>query len=57
MRLDVTHADIWAAGVRDWPGGLPEKLYALFRGGVGLEFLVARCEQAWPGISVAHWKG
>jgi len=42
MKLKVSRVDVWAATIRDRPGGLAEKLSALSRAGVNLEFVIAR---------------
>ncbi len=38
MKLDVTRTQVWAAGVRDEPGALAEKLEALHQAGANLEW-------------------
>jgi hypothetical protein len=42
MKLKVSHVDVWAATIRDRPGGLAEKLSALSRAKANLEFVIAR---------------
>ncbi len=42
MKLKVNRVDVWAATIKDRPGGLAEKLSALSRAGVNLEFVIAR---------------
>jgi len=42
MAMKVTRVDIWAAGIKDTPGGLNEKLDALSAAGAQLEFVLAR---------------
>ena len=52
MKLDVSRVDVWAASIKDRPGGLAEKLDALARAGVDLEFAIARREPKKPGTGV-----
>ena len=52
MKLDITHADVWAASIEDQPGGLSEKLNVLSQAGVNLEFLIARRAPEKPGTGV-----
>ena len=52
MKLDVTRVDVWAAGIKDRPGGLAEKLDALAKAGANLEFAIARREPKKPGTGV-----
>lgn len=42
MKLDVSRVDVWAASIKDHPGGLAEKLDALAQAGANLEFVIAR---------------
>jgi hypothetical protein len=42
MKLRVSHVDVWAATIRDRPGGLAEKLSALSKAKANLEFIIAR---------------
>jgi len=42
MKLDVTRVDVWAASMKDRPGGLAAKLDALAQAGANLEFVIAR---------------
>jgi hypothetical protein len=42
MKLDVSRVDVWAAGIKDRPGGLAQKLEALAQAGANLEFVIAR---------------
>jgi len=42
MKLQISRVDVWAAGLKDRPGALAEKLDALNQAGVNLEFLIAR---------------
>ena len=46
MKLQVTKEDVWAASIKDRPGGLNEKLEALAAVGVNLEFVIARRQDA-----------
>jgi hypothetical protein len=42
MKFKVSRVDVWAATIKDRPGGLAEKLSALSRVGANLEFVIAR---------------
>ena len=42
MKLKVNRVDVWAATIKDRPGGLAEKLSALSKAGVNLDFVIAR---------------
>ena len=42
MKVDVNHVDVWAASIKDRPGGLAEKLDVLAQANVDLEFIIAR---------------
>lgn len=42
MKLKVAKEDVWAATIKDRPGGLNEKLEALAAVDVNLEFVIAR---------------
>jgi hypothetical protein len=42
MKLKVSHVDVWATTIKDRPGGLAEKLSALSKAKVNLEFVIAR---------------
>lgn len=42
MKLDISRVDVWAAGIKDRPGGLAEKLEQLAKAGVNLQFVIAR---------------
>jgi hypothetical protein len=52
MKLKVTKTDVWAAMIKDQPGGLAEKLQTLARAGVNLEFLIGRRAPDRPGQGV-----
>ena len=52
MDLDITRVDVWAAGIKDEPGGLARKLDALSGSGANLEFLIARRAPEKPGEGV-----
>ena len=52
MKLDISRADIWAASIKDHPGGLDEKLKKLAESGADLEFLIARRAPNKPGTGV-----
>ena len=53
MKVDVSYVDIWAATIDDEPGGLAEKLDALAKADVDLEFVSARRTPEEPGKGVA----
>ena len=42
MKLKINRADVWAATIKDRPGGLAEKLSALSKAKADLEFVLAR---------------
>ena len=42
MPLKVSRVDVWAASIKDKPGGLAAKLVALADAGVNLEFVISR---------------
>ncbi|NLF16430.1 MAG: amino acid-binding protein [Lentisphaerae bacterium] len=52
MKLDVTRTQVWAAGVKDEPGALAEKLEALHQAGANLEYALARRAPEEPGQGV-----
>jgi len=52
MKLDVTRVNVWAASIKDEPGGLAGKLDALAEAGANLEFVIARREAKKPGTGV-----
>jgi len=52
MKLDVARVDVWAASIKDRPGGLAEKLDSLAQTGVNLEFVIARRRPEKPGTAV-----
>ena len=52
MRFKVQRIDTWAASLEDKPGGLADKLDALAKAGVSLEFLIARRSPENPGQGV-----
>ena len=52
MKLDVSRVDVWAASIKDRPGGLAKKLDALAQAGADLEFAIARRESKKPGTGV-----
>ena len=52
MKLDITQVDVWAAAIKDKPGGLAQKLDALAKAGVNLEFLISRRTPEKPGGGV-----
>jgi hypothetical protein len=52
MALKTERVDTWAAAIEDEPGALSEKLSALSRAGVNLEFVIARRAPDKPGTGV-----
>jgi hypothetical protein len=52
MALTVERVDVWAASIKDQPGGLAEKLAPLAEAGADLEFVVARRAPDKPGAGV-----
>lgn len=42
MKMKVSKTDVWAAAITDRPGGLAEKLGALAKARVNLEFIISR---------------
>ena len=52
MGLTVQSVDVWAAEIRDEPGGLANKLAALAAAGADLDFIVARRCPDKPGAGV-----
>jgi hypothetical protein len=48
----VTRVDVWAATIKDRPGGLAGKLAALADAGANLEFVIARRAPEKPGTGV-----
>jgi hypothetical protein len=52
MKVEVSHVDVWAASIKDRPGGLAEKLDALSQADVDLEFVIARRAPEKPGTGV-----
>lgn len=52
MKLDVVRQDVWAANVKDRPGGLSEKLDALSQAGANLDFVIARRAPGKPRAAV-----
>jgi hypothetical protein len=52
MKLKATRVDVWAASIKDRPGGLAGKLAALAEAGANLEFVVARRAPDKPGTGV-----
>jgi hypothetical protein len=52
MKRKVTKVDVWAASIKDRPGGLAEKLAALAAVRANLEFVIARRVDSKPGTGV-----
>lgn len=52
MAYEITKVDVWAATIKDRPGGLAEKLAALLGAGASLEFAISRRAPDKPGKGV-----
>lgn len=52
MALLVERVDVWAASVKDEPGGLTRMLAALREAGADLDFIIARRAHEKPGTGV-----
>ncbi|MHC4159883.1 MAG: ACT domain-containing protein [Planctomycetota bacterium] len=52
MDLIVKRVDVWAAGLKDIPGGLARVLTGLREAGADLDFIVARRAPEKPGTGV-----
>ncbi len=52
MDLIVEHVDVWAASIKDSPGGLADKLAVIAEAGADLDFIVARRCHEQPGTGV-----
>lgn len=52
MELIVERMDVWAAGIKDKPGGLARVLTGLREAGADLDFIVARRAAEKPGTGV-----
>ena len=52
MALLVERVDVWAASVKDEPGGLARLLAALREAGADLDFIIARRAHEKPGTGV-----
>ena len=52
MAMTVSRVDVWAARIKDQPGGLSEKLAVLAEAGAKLEFLISRRAPDKPGTGV-----
>lgn len=52
MALIVKRTDTWAAQIEDTPGSLANKLEALSKAGVNLQFIIARRAPDKPGTGV-----
>lgn len=52
MKMEIKREEVWAAAIKDRPGALAEKWDALRKGGVNLEFIIARRdhEKAKTGV-------
>jgi len=46
MKLEINRVDVWAAGIKDRPGAVAEKLGILSQAGANLEFVIARRDHA-----------
>ncbi len=52
MNLIVECVDVWAASIKDEPGGLARKLVGLHEAGADLDFVIARRAPETPGSGV-----
>ena len=52
MELTVERVDVWAASIKDEPGGLSNKLKGLAQAGADLDFVIARRAPEKPGTGV-----
>lgn len=52
MGLKASRVKVWAASIKDRPGGLAAKLASLAEAGASLEFVIARREPKKPGTGV-----
>ena len=52
MAYQITKEDVWVGEIEDRPGALAEKLEAISRVGVNLEFVIARRAPEKPGKGV-----
>ena len=52
MALKVERVDVWAARMKDVPGGLSKKLCPLAEAGANLEFVIARRSPEKKGVGV-----
>ena len=52
MKLDIARVDVWAASIKDRPGGLAEKLDALAKAKANLAFVIARRAPEKKGTGV-----
>jgi hypothetical protein len=50
MALEISKAEVWAAGIEDRAGGLADKLQPLSDAGANLEFMIARRDQPGTGV-------
>jgi hypothetical protein len=52
MKMTVEHVDVWAASIKDKPGGLAKILSGLRDAGADLDFIIARRAPDKPGDGV-----
>ena len=52
MKLKINRAEVWAATIKDRPGGLAEKLSVLSKAKANLEFVLARRAPERRGVGV-----
>ncbi len=52
MKLEVSRVDVWAATIKDRPGGLAKVLGPLAEAGANLEFVIARRDPKKRGTGV-----
>jgi hypothetical protein len=54
MKTDISHVDIWSALIEDRPGAVAEKLDALAKADIDLEFVISRRSHTKPGTGIVY---
>jgi prephenate dehydratase len=54
MKTDISHVDIWSALIEDRPGAVAEKLGALAKADIDLEFVISRRSHTKPGTGIVY---
>ena len=52
MAMKIAKVDVWAATIKDRPGGVAQKLEPLSKAGANLAFVIARRQADKPGAGV-----